>query len=568
MFSGDGALGLKKLADAGLAFKDVKKDGNCVFRALSDQTSGDQNLKHQEYRLGVAKHIAEGYGDAEAVLGDRVADYAWNVAQDGEWGGELEIAAWADRYRVDVAVHIPSSQGYDGKASCVYRNELGSMTCAMIAFHPDHPAGPHYTSIWPAGSYNNSTLYHLSELQELAWVSGELGVSNPRQQGHPQSMALDAHCPTKKSGEGDWVDLVVKNTFICERVSCDGSAQRRCSSTPVLQTCSVQYPIADARGEASRAADGSWCVQLPESHIEVHASNRPQSEPTPLANRIGAIAVLTNDVDVCLVEVLDEHRCRSRKQKYHRRQGEHAKPDLAVDSCPTPPKAPCADVSPPVTNPPTQNPRDSALNVQGAVAGRMRQQRAEYTWGHGVRPRLWAGLALGVLWWGLRECNVDFSVDASAETPIGAKGSSAKQLEHVDIVNEVMDAWGKYIEPRDEFDSKEEYKSSFMPTIAKLSKRPWQQRGGRSRGVPRRQQGRREPDSGEKDAAAQGAERLMCIAAWCCQISMVAVALMPPGFRKSWQQSWAGPAGKKWLAFLLVLGAVAKPCAASLPRAE
>eukprot|EP01127_Copromyxa_protea_P015192 TRINITY_DN4332_c0_g1_i1.p1 TRINITY_DN4332_c0_g1~~TRINITY_DN4332_c0_g1_i1.p1 ORF type:complete len:121 (-),score=16.31 TRINITY_DN4332_c0_g1_i1:60-422(-) len=60
---------LVQLEAIGLTIKDVAGDGNCLFRAMADQMTGDPSL-HSSYRSGVCDFLAKNRQDYEPFIED------------------------------------------------------------------------------------------------------------------------------------------------------------------------------------------------------------------------------------------------------------------------------------------------------------------------------------------------------------------------------------------------------------------------------------------------------------------------------------------------------------------
>ena len=84
-------------------------DGNCLFRALSDQLFWDHGYNHEEVRSDVCDFL-EMHEDEFSVFlvldenedDEDAADfesYISSMRDSGEWGGNLELVAAARLYR-------------------------------------------------------------------------------------------------------------------------------------------------------------------------------------------------------------------------------------------------------------------------------------------------------------------------------------------------------------------------------------------------------------------------------------------------------------------------------------
>jgi OTU domain-containing protein 3 len=92
---------------------DMDPDGNCLFRALSDQLYRDFGNTHADIRSDICDYL-EGFEDDFChflVLDEKededaksFEEYVSNMRQDGEWGGNLELVAAARLYCRNITV--------------------------------------------------------------------------------------------------------------------------------------------------------------------------------------------------------------------------------------------------------------------------------------------------------------------------------------------------------------------------------------------------------------------------------------------------------------------------------
>ncbi len=81
------------MKNLGLQIIDVEGDGNCLFRAISDQKDGHED-NHDYYRQKTANHIKKNkkkyvfYLDEDE---DPFDEYVEELKEDGVWAGNLEI---------------------------------------------------------------------------------------------------------------------------------------------------------------------------------------------------------------------------------------------------------------------------------------------------------------------------------------------------------------------------------------------------------------------------------------------------------------------------------------------
>ena len=81
-------------------------DGNCLFRAIADQLEGDQK-QYMKYRKDAVDQLQSNKDEYSGFIeGDETIDtYLEEIAQDGAWGGQLEIQALSAVHKFNCIVH-------------------------------------------------------------------------------------------------------------------------------------------------------------------------------------------------------------------------------------------------------------------------------------------------------------------------------------------------------------------------------------------------------------------------------------------------------------------------------
>ncbi|KAK5658693.1 hypothetical protein OQA88_2093 [Cercophora sp. LCS_1] len=97
-----------------LSEKDIEPDGHCLFSAVADQLEvNDIPLKPgmkpaiKPYKVvrGVAAEWIEAHGDEFAgFLEEPLGEYVSKIRDTAEWGGQLELSALAQAYKVTIRV--------------------------------------------------------------------------------------------------------------------------------------------------------------------------------------------------------------------------------------------------------------------------------------------------------------------------------------------------------------------------------------------------------------------------------------------------------------------------------
>lgn len=89
----------------GQAYSGIKGDGNCVFRAVSDQLYGNED-HHMVLRAQAVEFMALSRDLMEAfVIGESYDEYIGRMAKEGVWAGHLELQALSVALQVNIIVH-------------------------------------------------------------------------------------------------------------------------------------------------------------------------------------------------------------------------------------------------------------------------------------------------------------------------------------------------------------------------------------------------------------------------------------------------------------------------------
>ena len=101
----------QSLAEQNLEVLEMSPDGNCLFRALSDQLNGDFGNHHADTRAQVCdfmeanqddfKHfiVTEDESNQQEEDARDFEHYIELMREDGQWGGDVELTAAARLYR-------------------------------------------------------------------------------------------------------------------------------------------------------------------------------------------------------------------------------------------------------------------------------------------------------------------------------------------------------------------------------------------------------------------------------------------------------------------------------------
>jgi transposase InsO family protein len=87
--------------------KEIKGDGNCLFRALAQHIHGTEE-EHEKVRQEVVDHMEKNWTDYAPFAikeKEKKGAYLKKMRGSGCWGGQVEISAAASRYGLSIVVH-------------------------------------------------------------------------------------------------------------------------------------------------------------------------------------------------------------------------------------------------------------------------------------------------------------------------------------------------------------------------------------------------------------------------------------------------------------------------------
>lgn len=136
-----------QLEKLGLVLKEVEGDGNCLFRALSDQLFGSPE-KHRQLRSEVVHFMRNHRDDFEPFHSDENVPFDQHLElleQDGTYAGNDSLVAFARHYQVTICIHQlnePLWQIHGKNEECCHE------------LHISYHNGDHYNSVRRRGQLN------------------------------------------------------------------------------------------------------------------------------------------------------------------------------------------------------------------------------------------------------------------------------------------------------------------------------------------------------------------------------------------------------------------------------
>ena len=144
----------EQLAKLQLYIRDITGDGNCLFRAIADQICSNEHQFHA-MRETLCDFVEASRDDFEPFIEDDEPfdDYLDRMRQNGEWGGNFELAAAVQCFGVNIVVHNFQAPRY--QLTChnpgAALEDVGGGT-----IHLSYHDGEHYNSVRIEGDVNRS----------------------------------------------------------------------------------------------------------------------------------------------------------------------------------------------------------------------------------------------------------------------------------------------------------------------------------------------------------------------------------------------------------------------------
>ncbi|KIY71328.1 cysteine proteinase [Cylindrobasidium torrendii FP15055 ss-10] len=140
-----------QLREMGLYPAQTEGDGNCLFRALSDQLHGSPS-KHLEVRQDICQWIEEhadryeGFVDVDEFGTEGLKAYLAGMRTPGTYGGHMELSACAHMLSRDIKVvqpglvYVLDGEGVDGQ-------EFSSTSVRKVPLYVAYHDWEHYSSV-------------------------------------------------------------------------------------------------------------------------------------------------------------------------------------------------------------------------------------------------------------------------------------------------------------------------------------------------------------------------------------------------------------------------------------
>lgn len=145
------------LLKLGYYIKEIKGDGNCLFRSFADQYENNQN-NYKIYREKVIQYMTDNIDEFKPFIEDdlTIENYLDNMGKEGEWGGNLEIHALSKIHNVNFYIHIHKHPMY------IVNNNQHPLKNIILTYQE----GKHYNSLRKLEDKDNDSEDEIQEMIE------------------------------------------------------------------------------------------------------------------------------------------------------------------------------------------------------------------------------------------------------------------------------------------------------------------------------------------------------------------------------------------------------------------
>ena len=195
----------------GFKLRDVVGDGNCLFRAFSDQMDGNET-QHLKYRKDVVKYMEEHEDEFAPFLEETVnfKNYVKSLGERGTYGGNDSIVAFARGHGVDVVIHQLNNPTFiiEGNATS------GNKVVVHLAYH-DYE---HYSSVRSANDpcSGPGCLFHKDTQAMLTERNGNSNNNNNNNNNNNGDAEGDEGLSRKERRKNKKKNVVQVEGNICE----------------------------------------------------------------------------------------------------------------------------------------------------------------------------------------------------------------------------------------------------------------------------------------------------------------------------------------------------------------
>lgn len=132
------------LSQLGMTILHVSGDGNCMFRSIADQLTGDDE-NYEVFRVKILDYIVE-HKDYFALFmedDENMDDYITRMRDNGEWGGHQELYAASQCFSANITIYQLDGPTYVISADTTGKGSNKKCMELRLSYHGDC----HYNSV-------------------------------------------------------------------------------------------------------------------------------------------------------------------------------------------------------------------------------------------------------------------------------------------------------------------------------------------------------------------------------------------------------------------------------------
>lgn len=136
-----------------LEVEKIDADGACLFRAFLDQIGRSQE-EHEKLRNEICDFLEKKADEFAAFVEEPFHAYVDKMRQVAVWGGDVEIQALVQVYKVHIWIYQPSQKSTTEECPITkfpYMQATPETKVVQLSYHPNYHAGRHFNSVWCRG---------------------------------------------------------------------------------------------------------------------------------------------------------------------------------------------------------------------------------------------------------------------------------------------------------------------------------------------------------------------------------------------------------------------------------
>ncbi|CDU16753.1 hypothetical protein, variant 1 [Plasmodium yoelii 17X] len=144
--------------------KNIRADGNCLFRAVSDQLYNTEE-NYKEIRKKVVEHLEKNEDKYMNFIeyDESYKSYIERISTDGTWGGQLELQAVGEIFNINILIYQENGS--------ILEIKINSNDSNCIQLH--YTSNEHYNSVRFINQALENQLMSIKDLKEMIYTKEE-----------------------------------------------------------------------------------------------------------------------------------------------------------------------------------------------------------------------------------------------------------------------------------------------------------------------------------------------------------------------------------------------------------